>query len=56
MKVGDLVFYKPEGATKGLVCLILNTLEGNDYYDALAPNGKVIFLSGRSLEVISEKR
>jgi len=56
VKVGDLVLYKPDIAVRGVVYLIVSTLAGDNYYDALAPDGKVIFLSGKTLEVISESR
>ena len=56
VKVGDLVLYKPDFAVRGVVCLIVNTLAGHGYYDALTPSGKIIFLSGDSVELISESR
>lgn len=56
IKVGDLVLYKPEFAAEGVLCLIVNTLAGDNYYDALAPNGTVLFLNGKWCEVINESR
>ena len=64
MKVGDIVEIQPHVDlnvtntifTKTSVGLIKSKLNGDNYYDVLLHNGRVLFISGRKLRVISESR
>ena len=64
MKVGDIVEIRPHvdfDVTKTIFTepsmgMIKNKLNGDGYYDVLLCNGRVLFLSGRNLKVISENR
>lgn len=64
MKVGDIVEIQPHVDlnvtntifTKTLVGLIKSKLNGDNYYDVLLQNGRVLFISGRKLRVLSESR
>ena len=62
MKIGDIVEIRPHVDfdvtktifTKTSFGMIKSKLNGDGYYDILLHNGRVLFLSGRNLKVISE--
>ncbi len=64
MKIGDIVEIRPHvdfDITKTIFTetsmgMIKSKLNGDGYYDVLLHNGRVLFLSGRNLRVISESR
>tara|TARA_Y100000592_G_scaffold99255_1_gene174663 strand:+ start:25965 stop:26159 length:195 start_codon:yes stop_codon:yes gene_type:complete len=64
MKVGDIVEIQPHidfDVTKTIFTepslgIIKSVLNGDGYYDVLLHNGRVLFLRGRNLKVISENR
>ena len=64
MKIGDIVEIRPHvdfDVTKTIFTepsmgMIKSKLNGDGYYDVLLCNGRVLFLSGRNLKVISAGR
>ena len=64
MKVGDIVEIQPHVDldqtktlfTKPVIGMIKSTLTGHGYYDVLLSNGRVIFIAGKVMEVVSESR
>ena len=63
MKIGDIVEIRPhvdfefkEFFDEPSIGMIKSKLNGDGYYDVLLHNGRVLFLSGRNLRVISESR
>jgi len=64
IKVGDIVEVQPHVDfevtqtifTEPSVGMVKDTLNGDEYYDVLLQNGRVMFLSSRYLKVINEGR
>jgi len=64
VKVGEIVEIQPHvdfDVTKTIftetsVGMIKSVLNGDGYYDVLLHNGRVLFLSGRNLKPLSEKK
>ena len=53
MKVGDLVCL---ARSPRIICVIKSTLSGQDYLDVVRPDGTVLFVHRKSLELLSESR